>query len=510
MANKLTAARAAVAAALVGALALTGCASGAASSEAPESTEPAVLRWAALIPAHWDPVVQGSGFSFNLTALAYASLTEIDEEGNAAPGLAESWEYNDAGDAVTFHLRDGLEFQDGEPVDAEAVKLYLERAKTQENSALFGDLTSIDSVTADTELDVTVHLTQVDHQIPLLLGRRTAQITSPKAAEDPAKLDQWPVGAGPFTVVEYVPESHIYFEKNDDYWDAENIHIDRVELSAAPEPSTLVASISTGVYDFSYGLAAAQYDAAVEAGLDVAQHPVYSAANISLNTNKAPFDDPAVVDAVRHAIDRDEFLDKVTFGKGYTTTQPFPEGYIAYDEESADLWPYDPEKSREILADAGYEPGEIVVDFVVSAESVSNEIVQSQLAAIGITANIKVAPDWAGPFFAKDLTLSSYGTTGRESPVQTLTAHFGADGPLNLSSPSVPEGFEEAIAVARETPLDDPAYAENLRKATRLGLQSGALIFTVGNPTLIVKSPKVSDLPQIPGQIHLTGVTIEP
>lgn len=501
--------RAAVAAAVVGVLALTGCATAAESPSEDAGAEPAVLRWAATLPAHWDPVVQGSGFLFNLTALAYASLTEIDEDGNAVPGLAESWDYNDAGDAVTFHLREGLEFQDGEPVDAEAVKLYIERAKTQENSALHGDLTSIESVTADSELDVTVHLTQVDHQIPLLLGRRVAQITSPKAAEDPEKLDQWPVGAGPFTVTEYVPESHIYFEKNDDYWDADNIHIDRIELSAAPEPSTLVASIKTGVYDFAFGLAPAQYDAAIDAGLDVAEHPVYSASNISLNTNKAPFNDPAVVEAVRHAIDRQEFVDKVTFGKGYATTQPFPEGYVAYDEESADLWPYDPELSKKILADAGYAPGEIVVDFVVSAESVTNEIVQSQLAAIGITANIKVEPDWATPFFAKDLVLSTYGTTGRESPVQTLTAHFGPDGPLNLSSPFEPEGFEEAIALARQTPLDDPDYAKNLQAATRVGLQSGALIFTFGSPTLIVKNPKVSDLPQIPGQIHLTGVTID-
>lgn len=500
--------RTAVAALLVGALALTACAATPASSSSDDEGGESVLRWAATLPAHWDPIVQGSGFGFNLTALAYASLTEIDEKGEAAPGLAESWEYNAEGTAVTFHLREGLVFQDGEPLNAEAVRLYIERAKTQENSALFGDLTSIESVTADSETDVTVHLNQVDHQIPLLLGKRTAQITSPVAAEDPAKLDQWPVGAGPFTVVEYVPESHIYFEKNEDYWDADNIHIDRVELSTAPDPSTLVASIQTGVYDFAYGLAPAQYDAAIDAGLDVATHPVYSASNLSLNINKAPFDDPAVVDAIRHAIDRDELVEKVTFGLGYATTQPFPEGYIAYDDESEDLWPYDPEKSKKILADAGYEPGEIVVDFVVSADAVINEVLQAQLAAVGITANITVAPDWATPFFAKDLVLTTYATTGRESPVQTLTAHFGPDGPLNLSSPYVPEGFDEAIKIARETPLDSPDYAENLQDATRAGLQSGALIFTVGSPTLVVKSPKVSDLPQIPGQISLTGVTI--
>lgn len=510
MTRRFTRLRTAAAAVLVSALALTACAASPSADTAGDGGEESVLRWAVTsLPSHWDPVVQGSGFSFNLTALAYASLTEIDENGEAVPGLAESWEYNEEGTAVTFHLREGLVFQDGEPVNAEAVKLYIERAKTQENSALHGDLTSIDHVTADSELDVTVHLTQVDHQIPLLLGKRTAQITSPAAAEDPEQLDQWPVGAGPFTVVEYVPESHIYFEKNEDYWDADNIHIDRVELTLAPDSSTLVASIQTGVYDFAYGLDASQYQTAIDAGLDVAQHPVYSASNISLNINKEPFNDPAVVEAVRHAINREEFVEKVTFGLGYATTQPFPEDYIAYDPESADLWPYDPELSKQILKDAGYEEGDIVVDFVVSSDSVANEIVQSQLAAIGITANITIAPDWATPFFAKDLTLSTYGTTGRESPVQTLTAHFGPDGPLNLSSPYEPEGFEEAVKVARETPLDSPDYAENLQAATRAGLQSQALIFTVGTPTLVVKSQKVSDLQQIPGQINLTGVTID-
>jgi peptide/nickel transport system substrate-binding protein len=497
--------RAAVGATLIAATMIsTGCAAPTTSG-----SDESVLRWAASLPAHWDPVVQGSGFGFNLTALAYASLTEIDEDGNAAPGLAESWDYSDNGKAVTFHLREGLTFQDDTPLDAEAVKDYIERAKTQENSALFGDLTSIESVTADSDTDVTVHLTQVDYQIPLLLGKRTAQITSPTAAEDPEKLDQWPVGAGPFTVVEFVPESHVYLEKNPDYWDAEDIHIDRVELEAAPDPSTLVSAIQTGVYDFAYGLDPSQVAAAENAGLNVATHPVYSASNISLNINKAPFDDPAVVEAVRYAINRKEFVDKATFGLGYETTQPFPEGYVAYDPESADRWSYDPDKAKQILADAGYAPGEITVELTVRDDAVTNEIVQSQLAAIGITAKITIAPDWATPFFAKDLALSTYATTGRESPVQTLTAHFGPDGPLNLSSPYEPDGFEEAVALARETPLDSPDYAENLQAATRVGLDSGALIFTHGVPTLIVSSPSVSALPQIPGQISLAGVTID-
>ncbi|MBB5866937.1 peptide/nickel transport system substrate-binding protein [Allocatelliglobosispora scoriae] len=491
-----------VAAATAAALALGGCATGTGSSTA-ETT----LRWAIALPAHWDPVVSGSGAQFRILSLAYASLVEIDENGKAVPSLAASWDYNATGDQVTFRLRPNLKFSDGEPLDAQAVKLYLERAKTQKNSALFGDLTSIKEITAKGDLDVVINLTQVDYQIPLLLGERVAQITSPKAAQDPAKLDQSPVGAGPFVVTEIVPGSHVYLKKNPDYWDAANIKIDRVEVHAAPDSATIVSSLQTGVYDFA-SLDATQIKAAKAAKLDVVFQPGYNASNISINVNKKPFDNPKVVDAVRYAVNRQEFVDKVTFGYGKATDQAFPPGYIAYDEESANKYPYDVAKAKALLAEAGYAPGDIKIDFVIPAQSTAAEIIQSQLAAIGITTTIKVNPNWSTPFFAKDLTLSVYGTTGRESPVQTLTAHFGPNGPLNLSTPYQPEGFEAAVALARQTPLDSPDYAKNLKAATRVGLQSRALVFTYSFPNVFVKSPRVSAITPIPGQIHWAGLTV--
>ncbi|GAA4460226.1 ABC transporter substrate-binding protein [Phytohabitans houttuyneae] len=488
------------------ALGLSACA-GQSAGAAGEST----LRWAVTLPAHWDPVVSGSGAQFRILSLAYASLTEIDEHGKAVPSLAESWDYNDKGDQVTFHLRPGLKFSDGEPLNAAAVKAYLERAKTQKNSALDGDLTSIKSVTAQGDLDVVVQLTQVDYQIPLLLGERVAQITSPKAALDPAKLDQSPVGAGPFVVTELVPGSHVYLKKNPDYWDAANIHIDRVELQTTPDAATIVSGLKTGVYDFA-NLTASQVKAAQAAGLDVVFQPGFNASNISINVNKAPFTNPKVVDAVRHATNRQEFVDKITFGYGKATDQPFPPEYLAYDKQSADRYPYDPAKARQLLAEAGYAPGQIKLDLVIAGQTyaTASEIVQSQLNAVGFDITIKVDPNWEKPFFAKDLTLSLYGTTGRESPVQTLTAHFGPQGPLNLSSPYQPEGFEKAVSLARSTPLESPDYEANLRAATRAGLESRALVFTYSQPNIFVKSKKVSALTPIPGQIHWTGLKVEP
>ncbi|MDQ0815338.1 peptide/nickel transport system substrate-binding protein [Streptomyces sp. B3I7] len=467
----------------------------------------ATLKWASsYFPSHWDPVVSGSGAQFRELALVYASLTRTDEKGDAVPDLAESWKYNARGDEITFRLRPHLKFSDGEPVDATAVKAAIERAKKQKDSALFGDLTSIESVDAN-GLDAVVHLNQVDYQIPQLLGERVLQIASPKAARDASALDRDPVGAGPFIVTQIVPGTKAVLKKNPDYWDAKDIHIDRVELTSAPDAATVVSGLRTGVYNFA-DIDPSQAQAAEKAGLDVFVQPGFNASNISLNVNKAPFDDDRVVDAVRYAVNRQEFVDKLTFGYGKTTDQPFPKGYVAYDPASADAYPYDPAKARELLAEAGHKAGDLQLDLVVPAEDPQAEIVQSQLAKVGIKVTIKIDKNWATPFFAKDLAFSLYSTTGRDSALQTLTAHFGPHGPLNLSSPYEPAGFEAAAAKVRRTPLNSPDYATVLRAATRAGLKSKALVFTYSQPNLIAKSTSVSDLPKNPAHLDWTGVTI--
>jgi peptide/nickel transport system substrate-binding protein len=500
MSPRITRLRAALGIAIFAA-ALTACGSGSADPAGAGST----LRWASsYFPTHWDPVVGGSGAQFRELALVYASLTRTDEKGNAVPDLAKSWDYNATGDEVTFHLRPGLTFSDGTAVDGAAVKAAIERAKTQKNSALFGDLTSIESVTAD-GLDAVVHLSQVDYQIPQLLGQRVLQVASPKAAANPEKLDQNPVGAGPFTVTQVIPGTKAVLKKNPKYWDAANIHINDVELISAPDAATVVSGLRTGVYNFA-DIDPSQADAAKKAGLDVFVQPGFNASNISLNVNKAPFDNPKVVDAVRYAVNRKEFVDKLGFGYGEATDQPFPESYIAYDPKSKNRYPYNPSKAKQLLRETGV--GDLKLDLVIPSADPAAEIVQSQLAKVGITVNIKVDKNWATPFFAKELVFSLYGTTGRDSALQTLTAHFGPNGPLNLSTPYEPAGFEEAVAKVRQTPLDAPDYPEVLQAATRVGLDSKALVFTYSSPNLIAKTKSISGLPRNPAHIDWTGVTI--
>ena len=495
----------------VTALVLTGAtACATASANGPTSTKSdaasGTLNWAASYqPSSWDPVVAGSGGTFRITSLAYASLTNTNEKGEAVPGLATSWKYNKTGTQVTFHLRPKLTFDDGSPLNSAAVKAYIVRAQTQTNSALVGEgIAPIKSIDTPNDLDVVLNLSQPDFQLPLVLAQRVGQITNPKRT--PAELNVKPDGAGPFKAVEVVAGAHATFVKNPAYWDAKNIHIAKVEVFFNIDPSSVVSGLQTGVYNFS-DLGTSQIKAAKAAGLDVIFQPGFNATNLSVNRAVAPFNNPKVLEAVNYAINRDQIVKQVDFGYGKATDQPFPSGYIAYDPTSTQRYSYDPSKAKELLAEAGYKSG-LSVKFVVSASTPENELLQAQLKAVGINAKLQVDPNWATGFFAKKLALSAYGTTGRDSPIQTLQAHFGAQGALNSSGVDGGAAYQAAIAKALATPLDSPDYKANIQAATREGLATTGLIFTDSVPNIFVKAKAVSSLPKIPAYVTWTGVRI--
>jgi peptide/nickel transport system substrate-binding protein len=489
---------------------LSACSGTSSGSAAAASDANAVLKWATTFPTDWDPVVNGAGAQFRPLALVYASVTNVNAQGNPTPGLASSWTYNKTGTEVTFHIRPGLKFTDGTPVNAAAIKDAIVRAKTQQNSALVEDLEPVQSVTTSGDNNVEVYLNHPDYQIPLVFGERVLLVASPKAAEDPVKLNEDPVGAGPFEVVKIIPGQEAILKKNPGYWDAKDIHISEVELFNAPSQATVVAGLKTGVYNFA-DLDPSEATAAKAAGLDVFVQPGYNAENISININMAPFKgNPTLVEAMRYAINRQQFVNQLTFGYGEATDEVFPPGAPGYNKADADLWPYNPTKAKQLLAQAGYKAGQVHLDLVISSstDTAEAEIVQSQLGAIGIDVSITVNPNWATPFFAKQLAFSLYGTTGRDSQTETLRDHFGPDGVLNLSSPYEVAGFEAAVDKAEATPIGSPDYEKNLQAATAAGLQSLALIFVYSSPNLFAKSKSISALPGNPGHVDFTGVTI--
>jgi len=506
--------------ALVGALAvagttLTACA--ASSSVASDGSTQAVLTWATTgQQPNWDPVVTGStGATIQLTPI-FESLFSLNENHEVIPALAEGYEYNEAGDEITITLKPDLTFQDGTPVDAEAVAFNIDRIKTQENSALKGSYNNVESATVVDDLTVRLDLAQPDHQIPYLLAVRGGLLSSKAAVEaDPAIFNSSaPVGAGPFKVVELVPDSRIVLEKFDGYWDADNIDIDRIELTFGLDINTVRAGIESGVYNFAQ-VDAATISSAEKAGFDVLDDVArgWVTTFFSVNVNKAPFDDPAVVEAIRLAVNPDEFVDKIALGVGEPSYQPFPSTHPAYVEALNEDYSYDPDKARRVLEDAGYADGEVTFELnAFTGQDKPAEILQSQLAAVGITTTINVGDyaTWAKGYFSKEFSNSLYGYVGRDSHVQALTEHFDAGGVLNLSSPYTSEEFQKALKIVRATPIDSAEYLPALKDAAQAGYENGSTIALYTTPQIWVKDPSVSDPPTIDGLLSWKNVTITP
>lgn len=495
--------------ALTALLVLAGCGSS-------DDAAKARVRWAFIMPTSWDPVTSRTGADINTISLAYASLTRLNKAGEVEPALAKSWEYSEDGRQLTFELRENLKFSDGSPLDAAAVKAFLDRGKTQKDSFLKAELKGIDRISADTPTRVTLHLAEADYQLPYVLAGRVGAIASPNAARDPKKLALWPAGAGPFRMVEFIPESHAYFEKNPHYWDAADIHIERLELTTSPDPSTLVAALLSGSIDVATRIPAHKVKEARERGLTVVIAPSLNAANVSINRNKPPFDNPKVVEAFRYALDRRDFVTIVTAGLGRPTHQPFPPNYFAFDPEIEKRWTYDPKRAQALLREAGYAPGQLSLEIAANPQTGDGgaEVVQAQLARIGVKATIRVVPpgssSWQSEvYIAKRPQIAVDGTIGRESPIQNLLAVYGPAGIMNLSGPYASAGFLDAVERVRRTPTDDPAYRARLHEAVRIGVAQSPSNYLYATPWIIAARPRVKHLNVLPSQIRWEGVRIE-
>lgn len=462
--------------ALLGTAALTaGCAPGsdirAALGGTPEGPLNS-LTWGWTLPTTWDSA-RGIGYDVHVLSLVYAGLTRLGPDGALEPDLAHSWTYNEAGDAVTFHLRPGLTYSDGAAIDAAAVKVGLERSRDLPGATSAQSLVVIEDITADSGTDVTLHLSAVNHQVPLLLAGLIGHLASPQAIEDGVELNVEPVGGGPFVLDEYVPGSHVTLTRNPDHWNAAEILLDELRIVPRPAEAVTYAGLSSGQYDIAH-IDDSQIEPLEQAGFAVTTGTCFNVHTIEVNNRHAPFDDPLVVEAFNRAIDRDAIVESIFFGHGEPDWQPFPRDLQGYAPSLDRHWDHDPELARTLLADAGHTepipvPFHVIGDSGNEASARIAEAVQAQAADAGFELTIEIAPPAAGQRAAHSYTLFMYSFSGRESPVQALEVLYDDEGWMNISQQH-PDGFDEALELVRRTPLDSPDYTPHLQEATRLAI----------------------------------------
>jgi ABC-type transport system substrate-binding protein len=494
----------------------SGSPAGAGSSAGGSATggDNGTVNWEWELPTSWDPVTSSAGWDVHVLSLVYSSITRLDAKGVAGPGVASSWKYAADGKSVTFTIRPNLKFSDGTPLDAEAVKENILRGRDTPKSNIASQLADISDVKVLSPTSVELDLSTLDYQLPNRLAGKTGQLVSPTAFKtDAAGLATKPVGAGPFMLTSYVPDSHADLVRDPSYWDAADIHLAKFSVQSITDPQQILAALESGQVNVA-AISGTQVKTAKAAGFNVDVIPALPVVELDVKTSVAPYNNPKVVDALNYAIDRQALLQAQQFGYGAVSYQPFPQGYVGYDPKLANLYPHDVAKAKQLLKEAGYPNGLSITLTSSSTEDSLAEQIQSEVKDAGINVTIKDIPadtSTQAIYINKTVPLAVDGTAGRESPLQMLQVLYDQKGLMNATglTATEPASVTAAFNAVQAVPLDSPKYQSTLLNAVDTAVKDEPVhIWLYYTPRILAVSPKVTGLPFDLVQQRFEGVRV--
>lgn len=315
-------------------------------------------------PGQLNPAITTSGGVHTASELFFNGLVDLDENLEPVPELAESWEVEEDGALYRFHLRDDVTWHDGTPFTAADVKFSFEEVLLDLHSRTKASVgASIESIEAPDDLTVEFRFAQP--YAPLLqqlnvteapiVPRHIYEGTDPMT--NPANLE--PIGTGPFRFVSYMTGSEIRMEKNTDYFEDGLPLLDEVVMRVIPEEGSRVVALEAGDVDWLFETPGPDLDRLRSSGdFDFLETPVNpGGANcimtVSFNLDRPIFNDVRVREAIGHALDREQFVERVLFGQGSVAEAPISSG-IPFAHGDVELPGFDAEEAARLLDEAGW------------------------------------------------------------------------------------------------------------------------------------------------------------
>jgi len=414
---------------------------------AQEAKKGGVLKVAAPAnPSSLDPATGGAGSDHSILWTMYDTLVEWDYETlKPKPGMAK-WSFPDP-KTMVLDISAGIKFHDGTPMDAEAVKFNLDRNRTDQRSNIKPDLSSVDSAEVTGPLQVTLKLKNPDSALPAILSDRAGMMVSPtniKALGN--ETDRKPVGAGPWKFVRWNDNEIIVVTRHADYWRPGRPYLDGIEFNIITENATALRSVVAGQNDMAFALPARLKPVIERAkNLTTVSSPTLYCIQLYLNYARAPLDNLKVRQAINFALDRDAFVKATLSGLGEPARMTLPSSHWAFNKDVAGMYPHNPEKAKQLLAEAGYKDGlELTIGGYTDQDSVRRaEVIQDQLGKAGIRVKFTrgTIAEISAQFFATekkfDLLVSAW--TGRPDPSMTYGLGFDKDAYYNAGRTADPE-----------------------------------------------------------------------
>ena len=322
------------------------------------------------------------------------TLTKINPDGSVSPLLAERWEVSPDLRTITFYLRKGVKFSNGEPFNAQAVRFSFTRAagdkSTNKDKRTFA---AMESVSAVDEHTVVIINKEPDPDFLFYMGQATAAIVEPKSADG---NNTKPVGTGPYELDNWAKGSSITLKAWPGFRNASAIRIKRATFRFISDPAAQVAAVLAGDVDAFPRVAprgASQFKA--NPRLQTLITGSRAKTVLAINNARKPLNDVRVRRAISMAIDRKAVIAGAADGYGVPIGSHYVPGAPGYVDTTG-INPYDPEKAKALLKEAGVTTP-LELSLVLPPPSYARqggEVIVAQLAKIGITAKVQ-SVEWA-------------------------------------------------------------------------------------------------------------------
>ncbi len=347
------------------------------------------------------PMNWSDGNSGNVVYYIYDSLVALDKDYELVPCAADSWEVSEDACTYTFKLHEGITFDDGTKLDADAVVANYNEAIKKENGwrrrRIF--IKTIDDDTEEVRVDsckkvddLTVEFHLPKPYAPFMNALTNFYIINPTVVTDSSyDYSKKSAGSGPYVLDSYAKGDHVTIVKNDNYWGGQNGEpsIDTVTFKVVPEAGSRIAMLQTGEATAIYPMPTDQV-ATVRAAGDINMVSMESTTMryVTLNTNVEGLNDVKVRQAMNYAFDQDEYCKVMYAGAATPATSVLPAKVPGY--KAQEPFEYDLDKAKSLLKEAGYEDGFTVkiIGDNSTQETKGMTFVMQQLEKIGITVDV--------------------------------------------------------------------------------------------------------------------------
>ncbi|HEX4114042.1 MAG TPA: ABC transporter substrate-binding protein, partial [Stellaceae bacterium] len=448
-------------------------------------------------PASIDPMTGRNLPDLNVLYACYDALIDFDPNNlMLKPGLAKAWAFKDP-KTLVLDLIDGVQFHDGTPLDADAVKFNLDRYRSDPRSNVKSDLNVVGSVDVTGKSQITLHLTRANAGLPAILSNRVGLMLSPKSVKDRGpNVDRIAVGTGPFKFVEWQDNASFTLVKNEKYWRSGLPYLDGIKISIINELNTVVRTVMAGETDLALDLLVQQKLIADRAKTLVVQTgPSLVFYGMFMNYARPPLNDVRIRQALNYGIDREELNKVLNAGLGEPTCAILPKEHWACDPATVDYYKHDPDKARALLKVTGHDGIELpTFGWADQVAMQRQELLMAQLAKSGIRLKLTpTTPQQAMQNFMieKKGEILVSPTGGYPDPSQSYEVQFAKVALRNAGKIELP-GFRPLMDATEE------AQDQETRKAAfatlqRFVIEQALQVVQYIAPGVTVMSPKVKN-----------------